>query len=216
MQTMLWNIRYAVRQLLRTPTFTIVTILTLALGVGANTAIFSVVQAVLLHPAGIEDPETLASFHTRYTQLNLPSIGISTPDMEDAQSLHSIVDSAAIAQENRFNATFNGRTQHLSAGMVSWQWFQVFGAQPILGRTFRPEEDQDAANHVAVLSYGAWQRLFGGRRDVIDKSLLLDNQSYRIIGVMRSDFNWPRKDELWIPLPGSRCLQVVGAVQRVL
>jgi predicted permease len=197
---MFWNLRYAVRQLLRAPAFTIVTIITLALGVGANTAIFSVVQAVLLRPAGIEDPASVASLHGRYTQLNLPSIGISAPDFRDAQSLHTIVDSAAIVRGTRSNATFNGRTQHLSVGMVSWQWFQVFGAQPILGRTFLPEEDQNAANHVAVLSYGAWQRLFGGQRDVIGKSLLLDNQSYRVVGVMRSDFSWPRNQELWTPL----------------
>src|SRR5437660_2081469 len=159
MLPMLWAIRLALRQLLHAPTFTIITILTLALGVGANTAIFSVVQAVLLHPAGVQDPATLASFHVRYTHLNLPSIGVSAPDLEDARSLHqTIVQSAAISKEKRFNATFDGRTQQVSTGLVSWNWFQVFGAQPILGRTFRPEEDQDAANHVAVLNYGAWQR----------------------------------------------------------
>jgi len=200
MQAILWNFRYAMRQLLRSPTFTIVTILTLALGIGANTAIFSVLQAVLLNPAGVVEPKSFVSFHTRYTQLNLPSIGISVPDFADAQSLDSIVDSAAIVHENRFNATFGGRTQHLSVGMVTWRWFEVFGAQPVLGRTFRVEEDQKGANNVAVLSYGAWQRLFGGQQDVIGKVLLLDDQSYRVIGVMRSDFNWPRNQELWVPL----------------
>jgi len=200
METVLGNLRYAVRQLLRTPTFTIVTVLTLALGVGANTAIFSVIQAVLLHPAGVENPETVASFHTRYTQLNLPSIGVSAPDLADAESLHGIVDSAAMVKASSFNATFDGRTQHLRAGMVTWRWFQVFGAQPILGRTFAPEEDVKGADRVAVLSYAAWQRMFGGQRDAIGKSLLLDGQAYRVIGVMRSDFDWPRNEELWLPL----------------
>jgi predicted permease len=200
MQTMLGNLRYAVRQLLRTPTFTIVTILTLALGVGANTAIFSVIQAVLLHPAGIDDPTRVVSFHARYTQLNLSSIGVSAPDFTDAQSLNTLVDSAALVQTNSFNAVFNGRTQHLNSAMVSWKWFQVFGAQPILGRTFLPEEDQKGNNHVAVLSYAAWQRLFGGQRDAIGKTILLDDKSFRIIGVMRSDFGWPRNQELLIPL----------------
>jgi predicted permease len=194
------NLRYAVRLLLRAPTFAIVTILTLALGVGANTAIFSVVQAVLLHPAGVQDPQRVASFHTRYTQLNMPSIGVSAPSLADVQSLHEIVDTAAIVQPASFNATFDGRTQHLNAGLVSWHWFQVFGAEPILGRTFRPEEDQSGGDHVIVLSYAAWQRLFGGQHDVIDKTLLLDNKSYRVIGVMRSDFAWPKGVELWTPL----------------
>src|SRR5580698_3740250 len=182
------NLRYAVRQLFRAPTFTIVTILTLALGVGANTAIFSVIQAVLLHPSGVQDPERVASFHSRCTQLNLPSIGISAPNFADAQSMHSLVDTAAMVQLASFNATFDGRTQHLRAGVVTWQWFQVFGTEPILGRTFLPEEDQKGADRVIVLSYAAWQRLFGGQRDVIDKTLLLDDQAYRVIGVMRSDF----------------------------
>jgi predicted permease len=194
------DLRYALRQLFRAPTFTIVTILTLALGVGANTAIFSVIQAVLLHPSGVQDPERVASFHAKYTQLNLPSIGVSAPDFQDAQSLHGLVDTAAMMQAASFNATFDGRTQHLRAGRVTWQWFQVFGAEPILGRTFRQEEDQSGADRVIVLSYAAWQRMFGGQHDVIDKKLLLDDQSYRVVGVMRSDFAWPKGVELWTPL----------------
>jgi predicted permease len=188
------------RQLFRAPTFTIVTILTLALGVGANTAIFSVIQAVLLHPSGVQDPERVASFHAKYTQLNLPSIGVSAPDFADAQSMHGLVDTAAMVQQASFNAAFDARTQHLRAGKVSWQWFQVFGAEPILGRTFLREEDQKGAERVIVLSYAAWQRMFGGQHDVIDKKVLLDDQSYRVIGVMRSDFAWPKGVELWTPL----------------
>jgi predicted permease len=200
MQAVLANLRYAVRQLWRARTFTVITILTLALGVGANTAIFSVVQAVLLQPAGVTDPSHVASFHARYIQLNLPSIGVSAPDFADALSLSSIVESGAMVQPNAFNATFDGRTQHLRAGMVTWKWFQVYGANPIVGRTFSPEEDQKGNNQVVVLSYATWQQLFGGQRDAVGKTLLLDGKSYRVIGVMRSDFEWPRNAELWIPL----------------
>jgi predicted permease len=200
MQTLTGNLRYAVRQLVQARTFTIVTILTLALGVGANTAIFSVVQAVLLHPAGVDDPARVVSFHGRYAQLNLPSIGVSAPDLADAESLSSIVESASMVKYNNFNATFDGRTQHMRTGIVTWRWFQVFGAQPILGRTFIPEEDQKGANQVVVLSYPIWQELFGGQKDAIGKSLLLDGKSYRVVGVMRSDFDWPRNEQLWIPI----------------
>ena len=105
MQTVIGNLRYALRQLWRARTFTVVTILTLALGVGANTAIFSVVQAVLLQPAGVVDPARVASFHVRYAQLNLPSIGVSAPDLRDAESLTSIVESAAMVSQTSFNAT---------------------------------------------------------------------------------------------------------------
>src|ERR1700728_1976733 len=109
------DLRYAIRQLFRAPTFTIVTILTLALGVGANTAIFSVIQAVLLHPSGVQDPERVASLHGRYTQLTLRMIGVSAPDVANVQSIQSQVDAAALAQSVSFNATFDGRTQHLRA-----------------------------------------------------------------------------------------------------
>ncbi|HEX4321564.1 MAG TPA: ABC transporter permease [Acidobacteriaceae bacterium] len=200
MHTLMANLRYAVRQLWRARTFTIVTILTLALGVGANTAIFSVVQAVLLQPAGVNDPARVASFHVRYAQLNLPSIGVSAPDFADAQSLTSIVESAAMERPDSFNATFDGRTQHLRASTSTWQWFQVYGAQPILGRTFSPEEDQKGANQEVVLSYSTWQQLFGGQHSAIGQSLLLDGKSYHVIGVMRSDFDWPRNTQMWIPL----------------
>ncbi len=197
---MIDNLRYAVRQLFRAPTFTIVTILTLALGVGANTAIFSVIQAVLLHPSGVQDPDRVASFHAKYTQLNLPMIGVSAPDFADARSMQSQVDAAAMVQAVSYNATFDGRTQHLRAAKVSQQWFQVFGAAPIVGRVFLPEEDQKGAERTVVLSYAAWQRMFGGQHDVVDKKILLDDQSYRVVGVMRSDFAWPKGVELWTSL----------------
>ena len=200
MQTLLWNIRYGLRQLRNAPTFTVVAVLTLALGVGANTAIFSVIQAVLLHPAGISEPDRVASFHVRYPQLNMPSIGVSAPDFKDVQSLTDVVDSAAITQPVSFNSITSSGSEHLQAAAVSRDWFRVFGAQPILGRTFSPEEDQKGANYVAVLSYGAWQRLFGGQMDAIGKSMVMDGQTYRVVGVMRSDFDWPRGQDLWVPL----------------
>ncbi|HEX6773230.1 MAG TPA: ABC transporter permease, partial [Acidobacteriaceae bacterium] len=197
---LLAHLRQALLRLLHAPLFTIIAVLTLTLGIGANTAIFSVVQGVLLHPAGVEDPATLAAFHARYTQLNLPSIGVSAPDQADAASLHSLVSSSAMYDEQSFNAQQDGRTVHLLAAEVTWPWFQTFGAQPILGRTFHPEDDQKGAGRVAVLSYSAWQRLFGGQHNAIGESLVLDGQPYQIIGVMRSDFDWPRSRDLWVPL----------------
>jgi predicted permease len=197
---LLTNLRQALLRLLHAPLFTIIAVLTLTLGIGANTAIFSVIQGVLLHPAGIEDPATLVSFHARYTQLNLPSIGVSAPDQADAASLSSFVSSSAMYDEQSFNAQQNGRTVHLLAAMVTWPWFHTFGAEPILGRTFGPDDDQKGAARTVVLSYGAWQRLFGGQHDAIGKALVLDGQSYRVIGVMRSDFDWPRSRDVWVPL----------------
>jgi predicted permease len=197
---LLTNLRQALLRLLHAPLFTVIAILTLTLGIGANTAIFSVVQGVLLHPAGVEDPATLVSFHARYTQLNLPSIGVSAPDQADAASLSSLVSSSSMYDPQSFNAQQDGRTMHLLAAEVTWPWFHTFGAEPILGRTFRPEDDQKGAARTVVLSYGTWQRLFGGQHDAIGRSLVLDGQSYHVIGVMRSDFDWPRSRDVWVPL----------------
>ncbi len=197
---LLRNLRQALLRLLHAPLFTVIAILTLTLGIGANTAIFSVVQGVLLHPAGVEDPGSLVSFHARYTQLNLPSIGVSAPDQADAASLSSIVSSSAMYDPQSFNAQQDGHTLHLLAAEVTWPWFRSFGAQPILGRTFQPEDDQKGAARTVVLSYGAWQHLFGGQHDAIGKSLVMDGQPYRVIGVMRSDFDWPRSRDAWVPL----------------
>jgi predicted permease len=197
---LLTHLRQALLRLLHAPLFTVIAVLTLTLGIGANTAIFSVVQGVLLHPAGVEDPASLVSFHARYTQLNLPSISVSAPDQADAASLSSLVSSAAMADEQSFNAQQDGHTLHLLAAEVTWPWFHTFGAEPILGRTFQPEDDQKGASRTVVLSYSAWQKLFGGQHDAIGRSLVLDGEPYRVIGVMRSDFDWPRSRDVWVPL----------------
>lgn len=194
------DIRYAIRGFGRNPGFTIVAILTLALGIGANTAIFSVVNAVLRHPAGIDHPERVVIQNTRYRKLAMDFPGVSVPDYADAASLHNLVEAAAISRNGGFNTELDGRVEHVNAGTVSFQWFQVFGARPILGRTFTAQEDQPNSGPVAVLNYSFWQRDFGGRRDVLGKTLLLDQKPYKIIGVMRSDFDWPRADQVWIPI----------------
>jgi predicted permease len=194
------DLRHAVRQLVRMPGFTLTAILTLALGIGANTAIFSVVNAVLRHPAGVDHPERVAVMKTRYTQFSLDFPGLSVPDYTDAASLKDQVEAAALERDASFNTSHDGTVEHLSAARVSSQWFQVFGARPILGRTFTAEEDQPNAGPVAVIGYGLWQRALGGRRDVIGQTLLLDQKPYRIIGVMRSDFDWPRRKEAWVPI----------------
>src|SRR5579875_3601901 len=135
------NFRQALLRLVHAPLFTVIAILTLTLGIGANTAIFSVIQGVLLHPAGVAEPASLVSLHTRYTQLNLPSIGVSAPDQADAASLSSLVSSAATGEDWSFNAQQGAHTLHLLTAAVTWPWFRTFGAEPILGRTFRSDDD---------------------------------------------------------------------------
>ncbi|HEX3438424.1 MAG TPA: ABC transporter permease, partial [Pseudacidobacterium sp.] len=194
------DLRFALRQLRKSPGFAVTAIITLALGIGANTAIFSVIHAVLVHPSGVDAPERVTMMRTKYARLNLDFPDVSVPDYADALSLKDQVETAALEQGGGFTISHDGVTEHVEAAHVTWQWFNVFGARPILGRTFVPEEDVPGASHVVVLSYGAWQRVFGGDRNIIGHSITLDQELYRVVGVMRSDFNWPRGEDAWTPM----------------
>jgi len=194
------DLRLALRRLSKQPGFTLTTIVTLALAIGANTAIFSVIEAVLMPPSGVDAPQRLAVMRTHYSRLALDFPVVSVPDYADAASLSHQVESAAIERPVPYNADHDGTVEHFDGAQVSWQWFNVFGAKPILGRAFTPEEDHPAANQVAVLSYSLWQSVFGGDRNVIGRSLMLDQTAYRVVGVMRSDFDWPRGTAIWTPL----------------
>ncbi len=194
------DLRFALRQLSKAPMFALTAIVTLALGIGANTAIFSVIHAVLMHPSGVDAPERVGIMRTKYANLGLDFPDVSVPDFADAASLKNQVQAAAIERTDSYNIVHDGRTEHLDGSQVTWQWFNVFGARPILGRTFTAEEDQKGANSVAVLSYGAWRKVFGGDRNVIGQTVMLNQKPYRVIGVMRSDFDWPRGKDVWTPM----------------
>lgn len=197
---MLADLRYALRQIRKSPGFAITAVVTLALGIGANTAIFSIVNAVLLHPAGVDRPERVAVLHTRYTKFTLDMSYVSVPTYGYAAREKNLAEAAAIMRPASFNIERDGRAEHVSAARVSSQWFQVYGARPILGRTFTADEDQPNAGPVVVLSYGFWQRVLGGRSDAVGQTLMLDGKPFRVLGVMRSDFAWPRRAEVWIPI----------------
>ncbi len=185
----------------------IVAVLTLALGIGANIAVFAVMNAILLNPSGIPHPDSVIALRAKYSLADLSNINISAPDFGDAVTGKDVLTSAAIMQAANFNYSGNGTTpERLIGANVSWQWFDVFWASPYMGRVFRPEEDQPNANHEAVLSYHTWKQRFGGDPAIVGKSLLLNQESYQVVGVMRPDFDWPNGTELWTPiaLPSSR------------
>jgi predicted permease len=207
MTSLLQDFRYALRQLRKSPGFTLTSVLTLGLGIGATVAVFSVMNAVLLNPSGIPNPKDVVALRAKYTFGDLANINFSTTDFGDAVSAKNIFTSAAVFTGQDFNYTSgDSMPQRLSGAMVSWQWFDVFWAHPYLGRVFRPEEDQPNANHVVVLSYRAWRQHFGGDPSILGQKLELDRESYKVVGVMGPDFAWPNQAELWIPIglaPGS-------------
>ncbi len=184
----------------RVPALRSVAVLTLALGIGANTAIFSLVNQVLLHPPGISHPERIVVFRTKYDKLNLDIEVAAPPAFAAARNQKELFAHAAAGQQLGFNYADRQVPQMLPGAAVSAGWFDVFGARPELGRVFTQEEDQPNANRVVVLAYGAWQRLFGGDPQVLGRSMELNQRPYRVIGVMPPDFRWPRAVDLWVPL----------------
>jgi len=200
MTTLLQDIRYALRMLAKSPGFTAVAVLTLALGIGANTAIFSVVNGLLLHPYGLAHPERLVAIRARYEKLNLKNIVISAPDYTFVRDNTKTFAAAAIENQSDFNYSTGSWPLRLRGARVSWQWFDVFEARPLMGRIFSPEEDQPNANREVVLSYNTWKTIFGGDSNVIGRNVEFNQQPYKIIGVMRPEFEWPSQTDLWAPL----------------
>jgi predicted permease len=207
MTGILQDLRYALRGLFKSPAFVVVAILTLALGIGANVAVFAVMNAILLNPSGIPHPGSVVALRVKYAIGDLQNISMSAPDFGDAVAGKHIFKSAAVLRNASYNYTPDGSNpERLMGAQVSWQWFDVFWANPHLGRVFRPEEDQPNANHEVVLSYRTWKRRFGGDPSILGRSILLNQESYQVIGVTQPDFDWPNGAELWTPiaLPSSQ------------
>jgi ABC-type antimicrobial peptide transport system permease subunit len=202
MDTFLRDLRYALRQLRKAPGFTLISVLTLALGIGANIAVFSVTNAVLLNPSGIPHPAGLLALRARYLKIpDLNNINLSPTDFGDALAGKDIFSAAAIMQAVSLNySPENANPELLNGAKVSSGYFDTFGVKPLLGRGFTPEEDQPGAEHETVLSYGTWQKHFGADPNIVGRTLMLNNQPYRVIGVMGPDFNWPNQVELWTPM----------------
>jgi predicted permease len=193
-------VRYALRQLIKSPVFTVTSVLTLAIGIGANSAIFGVINAVFLHPAGVNQPTRVAVMKVRHARLGLDFPYVSVPDYADAVSLKEQIEAVAIARPAGFNLSLENTTQRLFGERVSSQWFHVFGAAPILGRTFTAEEDQANAAPVVVLGYGTWQSSFGSDPNILGKKIILDQEPYQVIGVMGQDFIEPKGKQVWVPI----------------
>jgi putative ABC transport system permease protein len=193
------DIRFALRQLLKSPGFTIVAVLTLALGIGACTAIFSVVNGVLLRPLTYAQPDRLVVL--RECQLpQFPEFSVSPPNFLDWQKLTKSFTALAAYRGQSYNLTSDNEPLRLVGVKVTAAYFSVYGVAPQLGRDFLPEEDSIAKGKVVILSHGLWQRQFGGTADVIGRAVQLNGEPYTIIGVMPADFQRSNNTELWAPM----------------
>jgi predicted permease len=194
------DLRYASRTLRRSPSFTAIAILTLALGIGANTAMFSVVNAVILRPLPYQDPDRLAMLWTNDPKRDIREEGTSYPTFLDWRSQsRAFADMAICSRGNPVTLTGGNEPERVMGEAVSANLFPLLGATPILGRTFSDDEEQQR-ERVVVVSYALWQRHFGASRDAIGKSVEVDGQAFQVIGVMPAGFYFPTKDvQLWQP-----------------
>jgi hypothetical protein len=199
MQTLWQDLRYGARRLLQQPGFTAVAALTLALGIGANAAIFSVVNGVLLRPLPYKEPERLMMIWEANDRVR-----------NNPVSHQNFTDWRARQQSFEFFSAFSGRwggPETVTGGSeperayvvsVYRDFFSVLGVAPIVGRVFLPEESQPGATPVAVVSYGFWQRRLGGNADLTNKRLTIGYRSYNVIGVMPPGFSFPAETDLWV------------------
>jgi putative ABC transport system permease protein len=203
MATLLQDLRYGFRMLRRSPGFTAIAIVTLALGIGANTAIFSVINSALLRPLPFKDPGQLVQLWcTESAPGNYPLTG---PDYLEWQLQNRTFAATSLYSWKRdFNASGAGEPE--SAAVINTQanFFTLLGVQPMIGRTFDGGEGQAGKNHVAVLNYGFWKRHFGGRADITGSTIELNGEVYAVIGVMPRGFNFPSAQitatDIWTPL----------------
>lgn len=190
MDSLIKDIRYCVKGLLKRPGFTAVTILTLALAIGANAAIFSLVNAVLLRPLPLPEADRLVTIWERYADRHRERSEAAIGTYNDWRSQQSTLEDVAALAGQSLNITGDGEPEKVSAYGVTANFFPLIGVQSALGRTFSPDEDKPDAAKVAVLSYDLWQRRYGGDREIINRQILLNNEKYSVIGVMPKGFQF--------------------------
>jgi len=202
MRILLQDLRFAVRQMAKRPGFTAIILLTMALGIGANAAIFSVLDAVLLRPLPYDKPEGLIKVWTRFTGIGAPNDQnwVSAPELRDFQQLnHSFTDVAAISGGS-FNLGIKGSPQRVVGAAVTPNLFGMLGVQPQFGRNFLPEEAQPGRDHEVILSHAIWRRVFASNPGIVGSTIRIDGAPYSVVGIMPEGFAYPSEAEIWGPL----------------
>ena len=203
MENMIEDVRFGLRVLRKSPGFTAVAVLTLALGIGANTAIFSVINAVLFRPLPFRDPGRLMVVWHTPPQKSFPGVTkfvVSPANYLDWRDQNHVFEQMSAVGFGKFNLTGMGQPESVEGRAVSADFFSVLGVQPVLGRGFLEEEDQPGHGNVVVISHEFWQTHFAGSRDVLGRQIKLDDKSYEVVGVAPAKFDFPYQAKLWVPL----------------
>ena len=221
METLRQDLRYALRRLSAAPMFTAIAVLTLAIGIGANAAIFTVVNAVVLQPLPYAESDRLVGVFHQGQGGDLAVM--SPPNFLDVQRLNRSLEKMAAIDESGFTLTGAGDPIRLEGASVSADFFDVLRVRPLLGRPFRADENESGKHKVVVLSHGLWVRRFGGDSGVIGRSVSIDGTPFTVVGVMPAGFSYPEARDLWVPLEydevfrvsnrGAWYLQVVGRLK---
>src|SRR5712672_4708330 len=203
MGTLLQDIRYGLRMLVKKPTFTIVAVLTLALGVGANTAIFSIVNAVLLRSLPFPDPGRLVRIYFNNPGVGVRGVRFSVPEFDDLRTQTDVFEDVSVVVLGPTNLTGAKQPEHLEMMEVSPNYFSMLGATPELGRLFGHQDFALGFAEATVISDGLWRRSYGGDPNILGKRLRMDNDPYTIVGVVPAGFRHPgttvAKDvEVWV------------------
>ena len=224
LETLLKDARLGLRMLIKNPGFTTVAVITLGLGIGANTAIFSVVEAVLIRPLPYHDANRLI-WISRYLPALHARLVASTDYIAWLEQNKTLTGISAVDESESYNLSGHGAAQRVPGAQASSNFFSTLGVQPFLGRAFTASEDRPGGHPVVLLTYTSWRRLFNGNRNVLGQTLTLDNQVYTIVGVMPEGFRFPRnpKVELITPLvidptppaPGTLRVELVHVIARL-
>jgi predicted permease len=223
MDSLIKDIRYAIRGLRKRPGFTLVVVITLTLGIGANTAIFSVVNAVLLRSLPFKDPNRLAIVWEEASFAGFPRNTPAPANYLDWKNQNRSFEDMAATASTSFNLTGSGEPERVAAQSVSANFFSLLGVQPFPGRTFSSEEDNPGSNQVAILSYQLWRTRYGGAPEILNRDIQLNGEKYTVVGVMPAGFQFLDSEvRLWVPLAldkkeqsnrGGHYLTVVGRLK---
>ncbi len=199
METLFGDVRYALRTVLKSPGFALATVVTLALGIGANTAIFSLIHGVLLEPLPYRDGSRLVVLQQSAPRAKIDDLAFSIKEVYDYREQNQTLDGLVEHHSMTFTLLGRGEPERVSTGVVSAQFFDVLGVKPLLGRTFRNEDDDLGAPAVLVLSYGYWQRSFGGEADVIGRTVEMNDRIHTIVGVLPPIPQFPSEHDVYMP-----------------
>ena len=210
MESLLKDLRYSIRMLRKNPGFTAVAVIALALGIGANSAIFSVVNAVLLRPLPFKDPKGLVRIWGKYDKQGIPKNWISQPELVDIWDQSEAFESIAAYRTGGANLTATGDPVRVNSASVNASLFSILGVEARLGRVLLDEDDQPGPNRVVVISDSLWRSRFAADPAIVGTELGLSGNAYTVVGVMPPGFHFPEKEDLWMPLaidknnPGNR------------